>query len=343
MSVKLGTKAIIINYTTRNNDTVASICRDKYITAYSLIESNKNVSCNINEIYTSTLVTTVSESDVNINLDRNLYTSTLPSAIEVYIESLEAKSNKDYIKVNDHTVKIINPDNRVLSVRIKETYILSFKTLDKYLQYANSRNLKLRSGLTLIISTIQGTSTVTTNGKISGLIRNNTMKISKIGTCSYVKFLNGVMQGSSYTPLPVIPVEFSETNGAKFNPVPLLGRSVDYQIYQGSSREITFTLNLHAELLKDYGNLDLLTIIADLNSCCYPGYDSGNHTVKPPEIAFKIGKFSIRGIISSISNTWKLPIINNEYQNCDLSITITETTGPYSMSQIKSFKGDRVR
>lgn len=154
--------------------------------------------------------------------------------------------------------------------------------------------------------------------------------------CSVYTLLNGV-PGPAWS-LPVYPQEFSDNNSGNFSSQSILGRSVDYQIYQGSSRSVNFTLNLHNELSDDYGYVH--DLVAYIESACYPGYSSG--IVQVPEICFIIGsQFKIRGVLESCSATWKSPIIDGKLVNCDLSISIKETTGPYSNSQVKSMGGKR--
>lgn len=153
-------------------------------------------------------------------------------------------------------------------------------------------------------------------------------------------FMYALLNGSPLESwdLPVYPNEFSDSNGANFNPVGILGRSVDYQIYQGSSRDVSFTLQMHEELCSSYDYIH--NLVAYIESACYPGYSGG--IVQVPEIYFNIGnQFKIRGIITSCTANWKAPIIDGRLVNCDLSIGVKETTGPYSMSQVKSMGGRR--
>lgn len=156
--------------------------------------------------------------------------------------------------------------------------------------------------------------------------------------CYFMKYANGD-QVKDVMYLPVYPQEFSDTNSAQFTAEPVLGRSVDYQIYNGSSRSVSFTLQLHEEIVN--GDYDYIhRLVSEIESANYPEYASGK--VKPPEIAFNIGShFSIRGILESCSANWKAPIVDGRMVNCDLSLGIKETTGPYKMSKIAQFKGRR--
>lgn len=169
------------------------------------------------------------------------------------------------------------------------------------------------------------------------ILRNiSTESTGKDFNCYMYVLLNGVSR--SVWDLPVYPQEFSDNNSANFSPVSLLGRSVDYQIYQGSSRDVSFTLQLHEELCSDYQYIHRL--VAQIQSACYPGYSNG--IVKVPEVFFSIGsQFKIRGILSSCGATWKAPIIDGHLVNCDLSLSIKETSGPYSQGDIASKGGKR--
>lgn len=154
--------------------------------------------------------------------------------------------------------------------------------------------------------------------------------------CTVWVYLDGTA-GPAWS-LPVYPQEFSDSNSANFSSQSVLGRSVDYQIYQGSSRSVSFTLNFHNELCEDYDYIHEL--VSYIESACYPGYNSG--IVQAPEICFTIGRqFKIRGVLESCSAVWRSPIIDNKLVNCDLSVSIKETTGPYSSHQIRSSGGKR--
>lgn len=161
--------------------------------------------------------------------------------------------------------------------------------------------------------------------------------LGKDFNCYMYTMLNG--SANSAWDLPVYPQEFSDNNSGNFSSVSLLGRSVDYQIYQGSSRDVSFTLQLHEELCQsDYNYIHRL--VAQFESACYPGYSGG--IVQVPEIFVSIGnQFKIRGILTSCSANWKAPIINGKLVNCDLSISIKETSGPYTQGEVASKGGRR--
>lgn len=155
--------------------------------------------------------------------------------------------------------------------------------------------------------------------------------------CFMYVLLDGGAVSKSWV-LPVYPNEFADNNSASFSQVSTLGRSVDYQIYNGSSRDVSFTLNLHEDLCSDPNYIH--NLVAYIESACYPGYSSGR--VQTPEVVFNIGnQFKIRGILTNCGANWKAPIVDKRLVNCDLSIGVKETNGPYSMSQIRSRGGRR--
>lgn len=169
-------------------------------------------------------------------------------------------------------------------------------------------------------------------------------RVSKTQVECFVSILlNGEVVESAR--LPMFPQEFSDSNSGNFSSQSLLGRSVDYQIYTGSSRDVSFILNLHREMYTNEDTLD--DLVSLIESACYPGYSGNVGIVRVPEISFQIGdQFFIRGILTSCSVTWKPPIVSTngrytKYNNCDMSISVKETTGPYSNDNIRSIHGNR--
>lgn len=148
-------------------------------------------------------------------------------------------------------------------------------------------------------------------------------------------------------PLPVAPEEVTDSNSAEFNSETMMGRSVSYQLYESSSREISFTLQLRADLIATTEGVTpeehIYRIVSLIESCCYPNYNESEATT-PPEVAFQIiGQFFIRGVLKSCSASWSPPIINGKYVNCNLSLSVQETTGPYSTYDIidEDYNGTR--
>lgn len=141
--------------------------------------------------------------------------------------------------------------------------------------------------------------------------------------------------GSMY--LPVFPDEVTDSNGVNFSPTNILGRSVSYQTYSSSSRDVNFSLELHEEIVpQSYPSYDYVrNLVAFIQSAEYPEYASGQ--VNPYEIEFVIGThIKIRGILKNCGATWKKPLIDGKLVHCVLNISVTETTGPYSSSEIRN-------
>lgn len=187
------------------------------------------------------------------------------------------------------------------------------------------------------------TSRAYSSSKYSGSENNSLRKLASNyaltqNFSSYVYTLLDGGQVGSVRYLPVYPNEISDSNNSSFTSVGLLGRSVDYQVYQGSSRSVSFTLILHEELCNDYN--EMRSLVSEIESACYPGYSGG--VVQVPEIVFKISsQLSVRGILTSCTANWKAPVIDGRLVNCDLSVSITETTGPHTMSSVRSSGGNR--
>lgn len=204
----------------------------------------------------------------------------------------------------------------------------------------NSRYSSFTNNSTLL-TTINGTDTkynTTTTSVTHYQLRSSASNYStsRDFNCYTYVLLDGSAQ--DVYDLPVYPNEFSDSNRPNFSPISILGRSVDYQVYQGSSRSVSFILNLHDELCPDRNYVH--NLVAYIESAAYPGYTSDGVLV--PEIFFQIGnQFTIRGILTGCDANWKAPIISGRLVNCDLSISITETSGPWSQYEIRNSGGFR--
>jgi len=175
-----------------------------------------------------------------------------------------------------------------------------------------------------------------TGGSLAALASNGGHVDWSTFNCYVTVYANGGAVGTMS--LPIYPNEFSDSNSGNFNSQNLLGRSVDYQIYQGSSRSFSVTLSMHEELCSDYNYIHRL--VSFIESACYPGY--AGTVVQVPEIQIVIGShINITGILTSTSASWKAPIIDGKLVNCDLSLSITETHGPFSMSEVAASQGRR--
>lgn len=172
--------------------------------------------------------------------------------------------------------------------------------------------------------------------KSSGIRQARTMRvptvISKYVSTSYFILFGRNNDAIAAMYLPVFPQEFNDTNTAHFSPTNILGRSVQYQTYNSSSRTLSFSLKLHEELCDDYNYIHRLAAV--LQSACYPNY-AQNGSVDPVEILLVIGaQVKIRGILNSTNESWSSPIIDDKLVSCTIALNITETTGPYSQSSV---------
>lgn len=198
-------------------------------------------------------------------------------------------------------------------------------------------------------------STYSTDAITSSTINTTEFNSTYNTGCYFIRYASGAIV--DVRELPVYPQEFSDNNEVNFSSTSILGRSVAYQTYNHTSRSVSFSLNLHEEIVHRFGisdktntakgdpsdgfNYDYIhNLVSSIQSACYPEYSEG--IVNPPEVEFIIGKqFAIRGVLTSCPATWTPPIIDGHYTCCNLSIGITETTGPYSMSEAYSLRGYR--
>lgn len=261
------------------------------------------------------------------------------------------------VQLNNGTVKKFTPDS----------------TVKDYLTICNKNNLKVVTGLVINIpyknnGGVRETGTYLLSSKNIPkdsllLIKENLKKIdSKLdaqwhnyqtkGTTdvtkkiTYESYFKRVEPNDKHKEayLPVIPQEFSDSNSAAWSSVSLMGRSVDYQIYSGSSRTVSFTLQLHQELYNDSIGTktdNIYNLVQLIESCNYPFYSEANDWAGPPQVIFKIGEqFYIKGILDGCTANWKAPFDEQgRYMCCDLNVSVKETTGPYSAEDIGKDKG----
>lgn len=123
---------------------------------------------------------------------------------------------------------------------------------------------------------------------------------------------------SSSIELPCYPDEISDNTNANWSEEAIVGRSFPIAAYTGTGyRSISFSFTMHREMASNIEN-----VIQTLRKTVYPKYVSSGLT--PPITTFRFGEFYVRGIVRSISFTWKKPIINRKYQVCDVSVSIDE-------------------
>jgi len=155
-------------------------------------------------------------------------------------------------------------------------------------------------------------------------------------TNAYIVIFHGSSRGSQQFSIPY-PTNISESDSPRFNSLSIFGRSVDYQIYNGSSRTVTFTLDFHEEM---YPQSSIMSdIISYIKSACYPKYQGD--MIQPPFVGVHFGTgIGILGILTQCSTNWDGPLIGTDkdpfgqIRHCTMNLSITETKGPYTADQI---------
>lgn len=285
----------------------------------------------------------------------------------------DCKAYEEYMKLSDDAKASVNILNYSFVTRLFIFGASAKKTIspsdlvNTYLQFCHTNNLNIVTGLVFSIpyknnGGVRETGTyLLSNTGIPKMLTNrenlNTVKaltgihwkdklsganVGLQGTLAttHSSYFQRIEPGEKHTLayLPVIPQEFSDSNSATWSSVSMMGRSVDYQIYSGSSRTVSFTLQLHQELYNDTVGTttdNIYNLVQLIESCNYPFYSS-NNWAGPPQVVFKIGEqFYIKGILESCTTNWKAPFDDKgRYMCCDLSVSVKETTGPYSALDI---------
>ena len=107
-----------------------------------------------------------------------------------------------------------------------------------------------------------------------------------------------------YAYIPVYPDEIQDSLSASWSNSPIVGRSSPLAAYIGTNfRSVSFTLELHRELLKNNGIEDIIQL---LDKSVYPKYTSQG--LIPPITIFRFGKFYAKGFVNSVNRTWKKPL-----------------------------------
>ena len=120
--------------------------------------------------------------------------------------------------------------------------------------------------------------------------------------------------------IPHIPEEFSYTKGNVYEEQLTKGRSEPFQGYTGST---AVTTNVSFVVTADYApNNDIDLVLNKLEALCYPRYGS---IVKPPKAFFRCGTFTTEGIVTELTITRRLPIIDGKYSQAEVNISFTET------------------
>lgn len=142
--------------------------------------------------------------------------------------------------------------------------------------------------------------------------------------------------------IPVDPTSLSDGMSANWSSNTPLSRSAPIQSYGSSGpRTMQFSFQVHRDLCNEYNNLGEDAVdkwITNLDQAVLPDYMSQGKIVNPPVVSVKIrDEIYIKGVVSNVSITYDLPIINyggkNKYAVVNIQFSVVETT-PYSASII---------
>lgn len=140
--------------------------------------------------------------------------------------------------------------------------------------------------------------------------------------------------------IPVDPDTLQDSMSANFASSSPLSRSAPIYSYQNSGpRSVQVSFTLHRDLCREYnpGGEDAVDqLITNLDQMVLPDYNSVGKVVNPPVVSLKVrDEIFIRGIVTTTSHTFNLPIINydgkDKYALVSLSFSVQEIT-PFSAS-----------
>lgn len=139
--------------------------------------------------------------------------------------------------------------------------------------------------------------------------------------------------------LPLYPEQVFDTMTASFSSTNILGRSAPIYTYSTSGpRTVSFNLEVHRDMLNDV-NLTNMTflgkkidpeetineLINTLEASVLPKYVDATKAVNPPIVSVRLGKdIYIKGVCTNCTHTFKGPIRQEHYLQCDLSLSIME-------------------
>lgn len=130
--------------------------------------------------------------------------------------------------------------------------------------------------------------------------------------------------------IPCYPEEVALNVSASWQEQTIVGRTGSLRSYTGTSDvQSSFSFELHRDMnIKDRNRTtssekfgkEVDDLVRFLKSGCYPMYGTG--TLYPPRVMFRFGSLFISGILLSVNETWKTPIIDKAYAVCDISISM---------------------
>ena len=144
--------------------------------------------------------------------------------------------------------------------------------------------------------------------------------------------------------IPVDPISVSDITPAHWSSSTPLSRTAPIYSYQSSGpRNVQVQFMLHRDLCNEYNNVGydaVEVLINNLDQMVLPDYNSMGKIVNPPLVSLKLrDEIFIKGVVSSSSHTFEVPIINyggkNKYAVVTLNFGVDEVT-PYSASILPS-------
>ena len=139
--------------------------------------------------------------------------------------------------------------------------------------------------------------------------------------CYIVNLITNDGAGSGVVYFPHNPEEFSYSKSNNYDEQTTKGRSEPFYSYANSSG---LTVDLNVTLSYDFCKGDIDKELIKLEALTYPRYsDSGR--IVPPKCFFRCATFAVEGIVTDLSITRRLPLINGRYSLADVTLSIIET------------------
>lgn len=138
--------------------------------------------------------------------------------------------------------------------------------------------------------------------------------------CYLVNLLTNNSNKDGVVFFPHIPDEFTYTKGNVYEEQLTMGRS---EPFLGYSNSTSLTTDISLTISADYApNHDIDAVLTKLEAFTYPRYGV---SVRPPKCFFRCGTFCLEGVLTELSITRKLPIIDGKYSQAEVTFSLTET------------------
>lgn len=127
----------------------------------------------------------------------------------------------------------------------------------------------------------------------------------------------------------ILPDEFSEVHGTKYDSIEIKSRSNPLASYGGSTaRTIDFTFDIHEDYLDEFegGNMkaNITDYVNKIKSITYPRYVETY--VVPPRVYIKVAdSFRLKGYCNNCNVVWKKPFRDGRYIYATIILSIVET------------------